>query len=258
MQFIRDLNRYWNYIWYSAVSELKGQVQGSYLGWIWWILDPLLFMVVYAFVTIIVFQQKIENFPIFVFLGVITWQFFNATVDSSVNVIRSYAAVTKKVFIPKFVIIIANLMVNAIKFGIGLLIVLVALVVVRVDLSVNILWAIPVIITLIVFTFGVSLFAAHAGVYVSDLQNVIKVILRFFFYMSGVFYTIERIPEHLQTLYYSLVPTGFIINSMRSALMYATKVDYRFLAWWFFIGLAMCIIGLKIMRKHEKEYMKIG
>ena len=258
MQFFDDLRRYWNYIWYSAVAELKSQVQGSYLGWMWWILDPLLFMVVYSFVTVIVFGQSIEYFPVFVFLGIVTWNFFNVTVNGAVGIIRSYAAVTKKVFIPKFVIIMASMMVNLIKFGIGLLIVGTAVAAYRITPSLHLLSAVPVLATLILFTFGASVLAAHAGAYVSDLQNVMTVILRFFFYLSGVFYSIERIPDQWQTLYNALVPTGFMINQLRNAIMYATPVDYRFLAWWFVIGLIMSIVGLKIMRKHEKEYMKIG
>ena len=258
MHFFRDVRRYWNYIWYSALSELRAQVQGSYLGWMWWILDPLLFMVVYAFVTIVVFGQSIENFPIFVFLGIVVWEFFSTTVGSSVEVIRSYAAVTQKVYIPKFVIIISKMMVSFIKMSIGLWIVMIAVIVVRIPLSIHLLSAIPLLAVLILLSFGISVLVAHAGVYVSDLSNVMTVVLRFLFYLSGVFYSIQHIPEQWRTIYNFAVPTGFIINQMRAAIMYATAIDYAILAWWFAIGLLVSVAALAIMRKHEKEYMKIG
>ena len=74
--FIRDLKRYYKYAMYSAASELKSQVAGSYLGWMWWILDPLLFMLVYTFVAMYVFQYQVDNFPLFVFMGITVWNFF--------------------------------------------------------------------------------------------------------------------------------------------------------------------------------------
>ena len=93
--FIRDLKRYYKYALYSASSELKSQVAGSYLGWMWWILDPLLFMLVYTFVAMYVFKYQVDNFPLFVFLGITVWNFFGTTVESCVGIINSYSAVTK-------------------------------------------------------------------------------------------------------------------------------------------------------------------
>ena len=44
MRFVKDIKKYWTYAIYSAKAELKSEVASSYLNWLWWILDPLLFM----------------------------------------------------------------------------------------------------------------------------------------------------------------------------------------------------------------------
>ena len=54
----RHLKRYNPYSIYAAKSELKGEVSSSYLTWIWWILDPVLFMLVYVFITVVVFRSS--------------------------------------------------------------------------------------------------------------------------------------------------------------------------------------------------------
>ena len=56
-RFISDLKKYRNYTIYAAKSELKSEVANSHLSWLWWILDPLLFMIVYSFVALIVFDR---------------------------------------------------------------------------------------------------------------------------------------------------------------------------------------------------------
>ena len=69
MKLLKDFKKYFPYVLESSKAELKSQVSDSYLGWVWWILDPLLFMFVYSFVVKIVFGASIDNFPIFVFIG---------------------------------------------------------------------------------------------------------------------------------------------------------------------------------------------
>ena len=69
MRFKNDLQKYWKYTQYAAKSQLKSEVASSYLNWLWWILDPLLFMLVYTFIALIVFKKSVEYFPVFVFIG---------------------------------------------------------------------------------------------------------------------------------------------------------------------------------------------
>ena len=101
-RFISDIKKFYQYTMYAARSELKSEVASSYLNWLWWILDPLLFMMVYTFIAQIVFSnKKIDFFPIYVFIGLSVWNFFNKVVISSVRVVKSNSAVVSKVYVPK-------------------------------------------------------------------------------------------------------------------------------------------------------------
>lgn len=53
MKFFKDIKKYWSYTVRSAKAELKSEVASSYLSWLWWILDPLLFMMVYTFIAVL-------------------------------------------------------------------------------------------------------------------------------------------------------------------------------------------------------------
>ena len=88
-KFINDIKKYSKYITYATKSNLKTEVANSYLNWLWWILDPLFFMLVYVFIVEIVFKTNEQNLPVFVMIGITTWNFFNSTVSSSVKLISS-------------------------------------------------------------------------------------------------------------------------------------------------------------------------
>ena len=49
-KFIKDMKKFYKYIGFSAKSSLKSEVAGSYLGWLWWVLEPVLFTIVYWFI----------------------------------------------------------------------------------------------------------------------------------------------------------------------------------------------------------------
>jgi len=257
MRFIHDLKKYCNYALYSAAAELKNQVHGSYLGWVWWVLDPLLYMLVYSFIVKVVFQTPIENLPLFVFIGLTAWNVFAATVQSSVGVIRSYRVVLQKSYLPKFILVLLIEFMNFFKMFISLGISIVAMVALRIPLHWTALNIVPLVLLYFVLIFGTSLICAHVGVYVVDLNNVMTVLIRLLFYLSGIFYWVDRLPEPLQAVYYYLCPTGFIIDQFRDALMYGHRAYYSMLAYWSAIALALAVFGLALTYKHENNYMKV-
>ena len=123
-KFLKDLKRYKSYIMYTAWAELKVEIVNSYLGWLWLILEPLAFMLIYMFIAEYVFGSKVEFFPIFVFIGLTIWNFFNKMVVTSVRLISANKETITKVYLPKFVLLLIKLMVNIFKMiiSIGLVI----------------------------------------------------------------------------------------------------------------------------------------
>lgn len=257
MRAIRDFKRYFRYARYSAFSELRTQVADSYLGWLWWILDPLLFMLVYGFITVYIFQAAVDNIWLFVFAGLTIWNFFSSTVSSSIGVIRSYAAVIIKVYIPKTMLVFMVMMVNFFKMLISLAICIVSAAVIGLDVWPYVLNTVPVLITLMIFTYGVSLVCAFVGVYIADFSNVMHVLLRFLFYFSGVFYTLDRFSERILSIYNMICPTGFLISQFRNGLMYSVGADYFRMCYWILIGILFIVIGVHLLYKKESEYMKV-
>lgn len=241
----------------TAWAELKSQVAESYLGWLWWILDPILFVLVYTFIVEFIFGTTLEYFPLYVFIGLIMWNFFSATVLSAVGIIRSYRSILLHTYMPKYILIFVQLIINLIKMAIGLIISWIIILILGIPLSINILNLLPILLVYIAFTFGVSLFFAHGGVFIADLHNITIVLTRLLFYLSGVFYSLERLPLMLRNIYSFVCPTGFMLAQCRNVMMYGMKVDYPILGYWLAFSILLIIIGLRIMNKHENTYIKV-
>ena len=63
-RFWKDVTSHLSYAIYSAKSELKSEVANSYLNWIWWVLEPFCFMLIYSFIfgTVLAFLAWKFNF----------------------------------------------------------------------------------------------------------------------------------------------------------------------------------------------------
>lgn len=257
-RFINDIKKYSGYTIYSAKSELKSEVASSYLNWLWWILDPLFFMLVYTFISVIVFKATEPYFPIFVFIGLTVWNFFNRCVISSVKIVQNNSAIVSKVYIPKFILILQKMYVNGFKLLISFALVFIMMVIYRVPLTGKIVYMIPVLATLFVITFGCCSIVLHLGVFVEDLSNVLTIVLRLVFYMSGIFYSIgSRVPEPYNMILLKGNPTAYLIDELRRTMLYNQMPYRKWLILWFAAGVILSAIGVRYIYRHENSYVKV-
>lgn len=257
-RFLADLKKYKEYTIYSAKSELKSETANSHLSWLWWILDPLLFMMVYSFIAIIVFSKGEKYFAAFVFIGLSSWTFFSATVKQSVKIVSKNSAIVSKVYIPKYILVLIRMFANAFKMMISYILIVGMMVLYQVPVSYRLLYVLPILLTLFTVTFGISTIMLHFGVFVEDLYNVINVLLRLMFYMSGIFYSIHnRIGGAFETILLKCNPMAFIIDSLRNSMIYNTTPDMIVLLIWFLIGCVLSMIGIGLVYKYENSYVKV-
>lgn len=256
-RFLNDIKKYFRYAVVSAKSQLKSEVANSYLNWIWWILDPLCFMLIYSFVFGYVFNAKEQYFSVYIFIGLTMWNFFNKTVQGSVKIIKNNKSIVSKVYFPKYILVLTKMMVNGFKMLISFGIVVAMMLFYQIPISWNVLYAIPVLISLLLLTFGLSCYMMHFGVYVEDLSNVSSILLKILFYLTGIFYNIEkRIPEWGVALK-RYNPMAFLLSSMRECLIYKDAPDTIVLVVWFSISLLIAVAGVRKIYKEENSYVKL-
>lgn len=251
-----DLRRYFPYSVAAARAQLKAEVADSYLNWIWWVLDPLCFMLIYTFIFGYVFKSSEQYFPVYIFIGLSMWTFFDRTLQGSVKLIKANKAVVSKVYFPKFVLLMTRIWINGFKMMVSFGIVAVMMLIWRIPLTWNVLYALPVFLTLGLLAFGIGCILMHWGVYVNDLANVVSIVLKMMFYMTGIFYNVEkRIPEYGAALA-RYNPAAYLLNAMRGSLIYGQTPNLKWLALWLAAGIALSLLGAAVVYRAENNYVK--
>ena len=258
-RFFSDLKKYKNYIIYATKSELKTEVINSYLGWAWMVLEPLAFMLIYMYIAQIIFKSKMDFFPIFVFIGLSVWNFFNKMVLASVKLVANNRDTVTKVYLPKFVLLLVKMGVNIFKMFVSFILVAIFMIAYKVPITWNVLWFLPIVIVAITFTFGVCTIMLHFGVFAEDLSNLVNIALRLVFYLTGIFYDLSsRIHNALyRTILLDLNPLANIIYNLRNILIYSSAPVGMWTLIWFFISIILCMIGINTIYKYENTYVKV-
>ncbi len=257
-KFFDNIKKYKKYAIRSAKAELKSEVADSRLNWLWWVIEPLAFMIIYTFVFGLVFPNKTPYFASFVMIGQAAWDFFNRMINGSVKLIANNRDLVTKVYIPKYILLFAKSMTYVFKMFISLGLAFGLMLFQGVPLTWNLLFIIPILVILYVICFGAGMILMHFGVTLNDLSNLTNIGLKMVFYLSGIFYNInERLKGWKGFVLVTFNPIAFCMNELRKVTVFGTLPNFIGLGCWLLAGLVLCAIGIHVIHKNENSYAKV-
>lgn len=254
---IYNLKRYKDYIFYSIKSIFKKELAGKFLGAFWWILDPIFLMLTYVLMVNFIFKRGTPDYPIFVFSALIAWKWTSTSFIVNSRIINSYFYILKNIYIPKFIIPLIWCLVELIYFIFGILALFILKVILRSPFSWHILQILPIMLSHFIFIYGISLIFAHIGVYLKDLSNILNFVLRLWFYLSPGIWAIDKAPEIIKRFVW-LNPMTTYFENYRSVLMYQETPNYLEIGIWTLINVVILFIGLAVLHRSDRNYVKIA
>jgi lipopolysaccharide transport system permease protein len=183
---------------YIVRADLKKHGADTLLGNIWWVLDPLLQMVVYVVLVEIIFHVGTPDYPLFVFSAILPWKWFSSAVNDGISSVTSRERIIKQVRFPKIVLPVAATVGGIVSFGFGLIPLLAMMVLFFSDRLSWYLLLIPAIAAVqFVFSLACAVLLAGVNVFFRDIANVARHALRLWFYLSPALYSYEAVAGRL-------------------------------------------------------------
>lgn len=252
----KDLLKYKDYIIYISRSEMKAESAGSFFGYLWWVLDPLMYMLIYMLIVMVIFQRGDQTFPIFVFCALIPWKWTMTVIANSADSIKGKSGILQQVYFPKFIFPLVRLIIQTVKFFFGLILLLIMVKLFKIKFTLYILGFFLIFFTHFIFLFSITLFVSHLGVFFKDIKNIIGFASRLWFYLSPGLYGLDRVPEKLRFIW-MVNPITTFFESYRNVFMYGKPPLYLPLFVWTIISLVLIYLGLANLYKYDKNYMKV-
>ena len=161
--FTKDMKHYFRYAVRLARADLRTEVANSYLDWLWWLIEPFCTMLIYVFIYGFVFRVQEEYFTAFIYIGLTVWYFFQRNIIGAVNIVRSNKSIISKIYIPKYILLFSKMLVNGFKMLVSFGLVLIMMAVYRVNITMNILYVLPIMIDIFLITFALGVILMHYG-----------------------------------------------------------------------------------------------
>jgi lipopolysaccharide transport system permease protein len=204
----------------QARMSLKAEATKLYLSYVWWVLEPLLYVLVYYVVFQFLLARGQENFVLFLMCGKVPYLWLSKSITMASNSLLMNKGLIAATDLPK--IIFPYISIQEVLYKQWLVFLILFAIAIYYGSLPNPLWLwlIPVIITNYVILLFLSLLAAVLVTYVQDFRILINMGLIFLMFASGIFWDLHDIQnEYWRDLVMTLNPLAFIIDSYRQIIM---------------------------------------
>jgi lipopolysaccharide transport system permease protein len=252
----RDWRYFTDLVFQKAWAGLRAEAARGYLGVVWWVLEPVVYMTVFYIVFVLVFKRGDENFILFLLTGLITWKWFNTTINTGSNSILNSSGLMSQVYLPKIVFPLTTVVINTFKFLIIFILFLVFLQFTSIKPSLT--WVLlPVILLsqLLLITAVTSLLAAIMPFF-PDMRFIMDNVLMMMLFISGIFYNVDKLPAKVKVFFF-LNPMAALIVIYRKILIHGALPNWYHLLYITSFSLLVLFIALWLLRRFDRIYPKI-
>ena len=252
-QHLQELFRYRTLVNSLVIRELKARYRGSFLGFLWTFLNPLLLLGVYALVFNFYLKIQVEHYAGFMFVGLLPWIWFSSSLLEGTNSITAGGSLVTKVLFPSQVLPVVKILANLINYLLSFPILFGFLWAMGVYQGWPLLW-LPIIIVLhLLFIEGLVLILAAVNVFFRDVQHILSNLLTLWFFLTPILYPLSQVPSPFNK-WALFNPMAQITLAYQDVFFYNRNPDLRFLS--IFTGLSLLILGIGMVffERHKEIF----
>jgi len=240
--------RYRDLIVALVSRDLKVRYRRSAIGFVWTMLQPLLFMLVLQMVFASIFRSGIDNYPVFALAGILFWNFFSQSITASMNSLKGNAQLLHKLPVPHAVFPVATVISGVVNLTFALVPLIGLLIYTGRGLTWALLFVPVAILIAAVFTLGAGLLLSPLAVFFHDTVELIGVFLTLLMYLTPVIYPMSIIPERMRNIV-RFNPVRSILETFRDPIYYGKIPPLSHLSVAIGIALVALVIGAVAFRK---------
>lgn len=249
---VKKKDNYWHLLWVIVRTDFKLRYYGSVLGYFWALLKPFLMFVVLYVVFTVLMRWDIENYQLYLLLGIIIWNFFVEATSLGLNSLLAKASLIKKIYFPRILLVVASTLTSFIGLFLNLIVFFVIYFFSGMSLDILFLF-LPVYLFLIyIFVLGFALFLSVLQVHYRDVAPIWDILLQAGFFLSPIIYPLSIIPsQYLKYLY--LNPMTGIIQYSRMLIIEHKLPSFLSAFYLFLIIIFVFILGYFVFKKLSKS-----
>jgi lipopolysaccharide transport system permease protein len=244
---------FWDLITHLVAREFRLRYRQALLGWLWAVATPLTRLVILTYVFTQVLPLGIESYPVFVFTGLIAWQWFSAGLTSATTSAVDRRDLLFRPGLPRAAVPVVSVLTDGLDYLAALPVLFIFLLlddgVPATALALPVVVAVQVLLTL-----GLGFLLCAANVYVRDIHLFVNVATLLGWYLTPVFYRGADVPEKF-TFILQLNPMAHLLSAHRDVLIGGRLPDLRAFAILAAVCFGIFLAGLVVYRRTSAHFV---
>lgn len=256
MKTLREFYEYRELLKTNVRKDIRGRYKGSFLGMLWTFLNPLLQVLVYFLVFPYLMRNNMGNlFLPYLITAMFPWNFFLSSVVGATGCIKGNAGIVNKVYFPRKILVLSQVISNMINFFFSVPIILIFIVIFNLPLTWHLLWLPVIVLIEALFCYGIGLILSAINVYAQDVENIVQFVLNLLFYATPIIYSVDmfRAESPFQPLIQAN-PMTMLVNAYRNVFMYGADPNWMMLGIVLLLGIVLTFIGNHVFNRLEKGF----
>lgn len=251
-----------------TLSELRSRSAESRFGWVWWLIDPLIMMLIYWGIVVGIFGRgaSYAPYPVFVLCALLPWKHLQSALSAAAKLLRNNEGVIKAIPFPTMVLPMSNVLAGLAYFLAGLVVLVAAALLSGRPLGASLLQLPALMAAQLLLVTAASLIATCFGALIRDLSGFLTHVTRVGFYFSPTLYGFDLVRERaaglpgvwaeLVPVLYMLNPFAILIEGYRSALF---RGDFLAAPHWAVLAVETALlfaVGQRVYRYYDRRVIK--
>jgi lipopolysaccharide transport system permease protein len=251
-------------LWFLAWRDIRVRYKQTVLGAGWAILQPLLQMVVFSIVfgkllnipTDTVQGLKVPiPYPVFSMAALVPWGLFGAILAGTAGSLIANAGILTKVFIPRLLIPMANVVARLVDFCVAFVILMGMILAYRFPITLNLIWIPVFLLLLIICALGFGLWLSALNMYIRDIQMLVPFLVTLWEFASPVVYSASKVPDAWKFVY-ALNPMAGVLIGFRWCLFNTAAPGPEIWAS-VVVALVMFLSGVTVFQRVQRNMVDI-
>lgn len=236
--------------------ELKGRYRGTFLGFLWSFVSPLMLMTIYVVVFSLTMRVPVPNYPAFVLCGLLPWNCFTSSMMEGMHSVVANGNLVKKVHLPAEIFPLVAVISNMAHFVFSLPILFAVLWHSGVALTPWVL-LLPVLLVLqFFFAAAFALLLSSLAVQFRDLTHIVPNLMMMWFYLTPVVYSLELVPPALRPMM-RLNPMTGLMHAYRAIFIEGACISWAWAAQFAALGAVLLSAALWVFAKRRELYPEL-
>jgi len=233
-----------------AINDLIIRYKGSLLGALWSFLEPMLMLGILYLIFSHVFKSDIENYPLYLLLGIIMWNFFGRSTSTGLGSIVARTGIVKQTYFPRDILPISSCITAFLMLGVEFVVFFGFVVGFQFVPPITILILPVLVVLLFCLTLGISFILSVLFIKFRDIQNVWNIVTYAGFFLTPVIYDISIFPEHIGKLLL-LNPVAQFLDIAHDAVLYGQLPSVFAISYTAIFSVGILIVGYIIFKHYE-------